>query len=148
MDTPPPPLRFSPHPLLSRFFETFSYLPPLTDDQIAKQIDYIVGNGWTPCLEFADADHAYVTSESSIRFGTVSSNYADNRYWTLYKLPMFGCTDASQVLKEIANAVKSFPDSYVRVAAFDSEKQVQVVSFLVHRPASAKDFQAPDKRSI
>jgi len=23
--------------------------------------------------------------------------YYDNRYWTMYKLPMFGCTDASQV---------------------------------------------------
>ena len=26
-------------------FETFSYLPPLTDEQIAAQVDYIVANG-------------------------------------------------------------------------------------------------------
>jgi hypothetical protein len=24
-------------------------------------------------------------------------NYYDNRYWTMWKLPMFGCTDPSQV---------------------------------------------------
>lgn len=32
-------------PLDNKYFETFSYLPPLTDDEIAKQIDYIVNNG-------------------------------------------------------------------------------------------------------
>jgi ribulose-bisphosphate carboxylase small chain len=54
-------------------FETFSYLPPLSDDQIARQVDYIVNNGWTPCLEFSEPELAYVSSGSSIRFGTVSS---------------------------------------------------------------------------
>ena len=36
------------------------------------------------------------------------------RYWSMYKLPMFGCNDASQVLAEIANATKAFPDAYIR----------------------------------
>ena len=49
-------------------------------------MEYIVRNGWTPCLEFATAEQAYVTSESSSRFGAVSANYFDNRYWTMYKL--------------------------------------------------------------
>jgi hypothetical protein len=60
-----------PHPpptsSLPRFFETFSYLPPLTTDQISRQVDYIVRNGWTPCLEFADAATAYVSNENVIR---------------------------------------------------------------------------------
>ena len=37
----------------------------------------------------------------------------------MYKLPMFGCTDPSQVLTEIANCTKSFPDAYIRLVAFD-----------------------------
>lgn len=128
-------------------FETFSYLPPLSDDQIARQVDYIVNNGWTPCLEFSEPELAYVGSASSARMGPVSSvsnfafvcfsnaicakfspncagaarvprsivtrssvtvcwlprlynvlqNYFDNRYWTMWKLPMFGCTDPVQV---------------------------------------------------
>lgn len=69
------------------------------------------------------------------------------RYWAMYKLPMFGCTDASQVLAEIANAVKTFPDSYVRMAAFDAVRQVQTVAILVHRPASATDYRLPENRS-
>ena len=33
-------------PMNNRSFETLSYLPPLTDDEIAKQIFYIVGKDW------------------------------------------------------------------------------------------------------
>jgi ribulose-bisphosphate carboxylase small chain len=61
---------------------------------------------------------------------------------------MFGCTDASQVLKEIAACVKACPDSYVRMAAFDASRQVQVASMLVHRPLSAKDWRTPEKRQL
>ena len=43
----------------------------------------------------------------------------------MYKLPMFGCTDSSQVLAEIQSAVKSFPKAYIRLVAFDADKQVQ-----------------------
>lgn len=39
------------------------------------------------------------------------------RYWSMYKLPMFGCNDASQVLTEIQNATKTFPTAYIRFAA-------------------------------
>jgi len=54
-------------------FETFSYLPPLSDDQIARQVDYIVNNGWTPCLEFSEPENAYVKSTNCDRMGAVSS---------------------------------------------------------------------------
>jgi len=66
----------------------------------------------------------------------------------MYKLPMFGCTDPSQVLKEIRACEDAFPNSYVRIVAFDNVRQVQCAGFLVHRPKSASDFKAPDKRSV
>jgi ribulose-bisphosphate carboxylase small chain len=136
-------------PTDNKMFETLSFLPPLTNDQIAKQIDYITNAGNVPCIEFAEKHQAYVSSENCIRMANgVTSNYADNRYWTMFKLPMFGCTDSSQVLKEIENAKKSFPDAYIRIVAFDNVRQVQVGGFLVHRPSTAKDFRAPEDRSI
>lgn len=57
----------------NKMFETFSYLPPLSDDQIARQVDYIVNNNWTPCLEFSEQDLAYVQSGSCNRMGAVTS---------------------------------------------------------------------------
>ncbi|GFH05957.1 ribulose-1,5-bisphosphate carboxylase/oxygenase small subunit [Haematococcus lacustris] len=135
-------------PINNKQYETFSYLPPLTSDQIARQVDYVVGNGWIPCLEFADASQAYVSNASTVRFGSVSACYYDNRYWTLWKLPMFGCTDPSAVLTEISRASKAFPQAYIRMVAFDNVRQVQIMSFLVQRPRAATDYCELSKRSV
>eukprot|EP00798_Chlamydomonas_sp_ICE-L_P013044 gene13044-3580_t len=124
------------------------YLPPLTDNEISRQVDYLVNNGFIPCLEFADEKQAYVSSESCIRFGSQAANYYDNRYWTMWKLPMFGCTDPSMVLREIASCNRAFPNAYVRLTAFDNQRQVQIASFLVQRPRSATDYCPVDKRSV
>ncbi|KAL8123699.1 hypothetical protein AgCh_011621 [Apium graveolens] len=40
------------NPIDNKKFETLSYLPPLTDDSIAREIDYMMKKGWIPCLEF------------------------------------------------------------------------------------------------
>jgi ribulose-bisphosphate carboxylase small chain len=134
-------------PVNNKFFETFSYLPPLDDAAVAKQVDYITRNGWVPCLEFAEPELAYVSDTNANRI-KITNCYQDNRYWTMYKLPMFGCTDSSQVLKEIDNATKSFPKAYIRLVAFDPNRQVQVAGMLVHRPAGANDLQPMAGRSV
>lgn len=54
----------------------------------------------------------------------------------------------AQVLKEIDAATKAFPSAYVRMAAFDANRQVQVVSMLVHRPPGAKDYRLPEDRRV
>jgi len=111
-------------------FETFSYLPPLTDDQIAKQVEYMIQQGLIPCIEFDTVGTVSRTNFS----GSGSSGYYDGRYWTMWKLPMFGCTDSAQVLREIQECKKEYPSSYVRVLGFDSKRQVQICGFLVARP--------------
>mmetsp|Transcript_42054 Transcript_42054/g.80421 ORF Transcript_42054/g.80421 Transcript_42054/m.80421 type:complete len:177 (+) Transcript_42054:3046-3576(+) len=121
----------------NKFFETMSYLPPLTAAEIGRQIDYIVRSGWTPCLEFSAPDTAFTLAHDSGNSQIVSSatcGYYDNRYWAMWKLPMFGCTDSSQVLNEVSNCTRAFPGCFVRVAGFDNVKQVQCASFIVHRP--------------
>ncbi len=37
-----------------------------------------------------------MSNTNTVRFGNVSCNYVDNRYWTMWKLPMFGCQDGEQ----------------------------------------------------
>ena len=36
---------------------TFSYLPDLTDDEIAAQIQYAMDQGWAVAVEFTDDPH-------------------------------------------------------------------------------------------
>jgi ribulose-bisphosphate carboxylase small chain len=135
-------------PIDNKYFETFSYLPPLKDEEIAKQVDYIVNNGFIPTLEFAEPDQAYAQCIHNSNFGNGQPGYYDNRYWTMWKLPMFGCNDPSQVLNEIRACENCFPNSYIRIVAFDNVRQVQCAGFLVHRPANATEFQAPGERSV
>jgi ribulose-bisphosphate carboxylase small chain len=114
-------------------FETLSYLPPLTKEQAAKQVEYIIRSGWIPCLEFDRIGGVY-------RKHFFGSGYADGRYWTMWKLPMFGCNDAAAVLREIDECIKAYPDCYVRILGFDSKRQVQVSGFVAHKPAEPKPF--------
>ena len=56
------------------------------------------------------------------------------RYWVMWKLPMFGCTDPRQVLEEVRACTTEYPNAFVRVIGFDSTRQVQCLSFIVHKP--------------
>jgi len=56
--------------------------------------------------------------------------------------------DGAQVLKEIEACTKAFPNSYIRLVAFDRARQVQISGFLVHRPANATEYRKPEQRSV
>merc|ERR1712113_826678 len=113
-------------PFNGKKYETLSYLPPLTNADIAKQITFMIKNHWTPCLEVSDDGDIYLNT-------AMGPNYYDNRYWSLYKLPMFGCTDPNEVIREIEACKREFPNAKVRVIAFDSKRQVQTAGFIVRK---------------
>jgi ribulose-bisphosphate carboxylase small chain len=99
-----------------RRFETFSYLPPLSDDQISRQVQYILDQGYIPAVEFSE------DSDPSQHF------------WTLWKLPLFNATSTSEVLSEVRACRSEYNSCYVRVVGFDNIKQCQVLSFIIHKP--------------
>ncbi|MBN3963111.1 MULTISPECIES: ribulose bisphosphate carboxylase small subunit [unclassified Nostoc] len=105
-----------------RRYETLSYLPPLTDAQIAKQIQYILNQGYIPAIEFNE------TSEPT------------ELYWTLWKLPLFGAKSTQEVLSEVQGCRSQFNTSYIRVVGFDNIKQCQILSFIVHKPNKANRY--------
>merc|ERR1712118_425508 len=111
-------------PINGKKFETLSYLPSLTERDLRSQIDYMVSYNWTPCLEFTEDGDMYLNT----RLGPC---YYDNRYWSMYKLPMFGCTNSDAVLAEISACKQQFPNAKIRVAGFNSKKQVQCAGFVV-----------------
>ncbi|KAG8384084.1 hypothetical protein BUALT_Bualt04G0081200 [Buddleja alternifolia] len=115
-------------PLGLKKYETLSYLPPLTEEQLLKEIDYLLRSKWIPCIEF-ELEHGFVYREHHS-----SPGYYDGRYWTMWKLPMFGCTDAAQVLVELNEAKKEYPESFIRIIGFDNVRQVQCISFIAYKP--------------
>merc|ERR1719262_36168 len=113
-------------PFNGKKYETLSYLPQLTNNDIKKQIDYMIRNAWTPCLEFSDDGDVHLNTR-------MGPGYYDNRYWSMYKLPLFGCTDSAEVIREIDNCKREFPNSKVRIVGFDARRQVQVAGFIVRK---------------
>ncbi|VAH25465.1 unnamed protein product [Triticum turgidum subsp. durum] len=99
---------------------------------LLKQVDYLIRSKWVPCLEFSKVGFVFREHNSS-------PGYYDGRYWTMWKLPMFGCTDATQVLNEVEEVKKEYPDAYVRVIGFDNLRQVQCVSFIAFRPPGCEE---------
>jgi ribulose-bisphosphate carboxylase small chain len=101
-------------------YETLSYLPPLTDQQIAHQITYMLEQGYIPAVEF----------EKDPKPG--------DHHWTLWKLPLFNATSPQDVLNEVRECRGEYSDSYIRVVGFDNIKQCQTVSFIVYKPGVSR----------
>jgi ribulose-bisphosphate carboxylase small chain len=97
---------------------TFSYLPDLTDAQIARQIEYALGQDWAVSLEYTDDPHPR------------------NTYWEMWGMPMFDLQDPAGVMAELREARKAHPDCYIKLNAFDSTRGFETMrlSFMVHRP--------------
>ncbi|NPT40417.1 ribulose bisphosphate carboxylase small subunit [Paraburkholderia sp. 1N] len=103
---------------------TFSFLPELTDAEIATQIDYALNQGWACSVEFTDDPHPR------------------NSYWEMWGLPMFDLRDAAGVLLEVNACRKTYPHHYIKVNAFDSTRGFETMrmSFIVNRPPTEPGF--------
>ncbi|MGH8269020.1 MAG: ribulose bisphosphate carboxylase small subunit, partial [Steroidobacteraceae bacterium] len=99
---------------------TFSFLPDLTDAQIASQIEYCLGNGWAVSVEYTDDPHPR------------------NTYWEMFGKPMFDIRDAAGVMMEVNACRKAFPNHYIKLNAFDSMRGRESLrlSFIIGRPAA------------
>jgi ribulose-bisphosphate carboxylase small chain len=104
---------------------TFSYLPDLTDEEIAAQIQYALDRGWALAVELTDDPHPR------------------NTYWDMWGLPMFEVADAAGVMHEVRRCREAFPNHYVRVSAYDASlgRQTTALSFIVNRPAEEPGFR-------
>jgi len=104
---------------------TFSFLPDLTDAEIAAQIAYALSKGWAVSVEHTDDPHPR------------------NVYWEMWGMPMFDLKDAASAMMEVKACRSAFPAHYVKVNAFDNTQgwESTRLSFLVQRPANEPGFR-------
>ena len=102
----------------------FSFLPPLTDEQLTLQIKYALEKGWSLGIEYTDDPHPR------------------NTYWEMFGNPMFDMKDPAGIFIEVNNARKTFPNHYIRVTAFSAIRGVESVtmSYIVNRPKVEPGF--------
>jgi ribulose-bisphosphate carboxylase small chain len=96
--------------------ETFSYLPPLTEEEVSAQVIDLTRRGLIPGVEH------------SVRPA------ARDSYWRLWKLPFVHDPSAAEVLDEVDACAAANPAAHVKLVGYDSIRQGQVVSFIVRRP--------------
>jgi len=103
----------------------FSFLPELSDAEIALQIDYGLAKGYAWSVEYTDDPHPR------------------NTYWEMFGMPMFDLQDAAGVMLELQSCRKTFPQHYIRLMAFDSTRGVETItmSFIVNRPTIEPGFR-------
>lgn len=99
----------------SRKMGTFSYLPPMTQDELRKQVEYIVERGWNPAIEHTEPQNTR------------------SHYWYMWKLPMFGETDVELILAECEACHRANPNNHVRLLGYDNSSQTQGTAIVIHR---------------
>ena len=104
---------------------TFSYLPDLGDEQIAKQIQYALDNEWPISLEYTTDPHPR------------------NSYWEMCGLPLFDMRDAAAIMGELRAAREAHPNTYIKLNAYDARygRQTTALSFIVARPAKEPELR-------
>jgi len=104
---------------------TFSFLADLTNEQIARQVQYVLAQKWAIGIEYTDDPHPR------------------NTYWEMFGLPLFDVHDAASIVIEIERCRATFPNHYIRVSALDATRGTESVklSFIVNRPAKEPGFR-------
>lgn len=102
----------------------FSFLPDLTDDEIRAQVQYGLDKGYAWSVEYTDDPHPR------------------NTYWEMHGMPMFDLKDAAGVMLELRECRQAFPNHYIRLMAFDSQRGIESIamSFIVNRPPKEPGF--------
>ncbi len=98
---------------------TFSYLPPLDPGEIMAQISYLVSKHLEPAIEHAEPERV------------------SDRYWYMWKLPLFGERDPDAIRAEVTACRNANPTHHVRLVGYDTKRQTQVVAFVVERGATS-----------
>lgn len=96
-------------------YETFSYLPEMTAEQLRAQIQYIIDKGWDVAVEHVEPERTNST------------------YWYFWKLPMFGEWDIDKVYTEVDACAKAYPNHHIKVIGYDKIKQSQGTAMVVRR---------------
>ncbi|KAB1211191.1 Ribulose bisphosphate carboxylase small chain, chloroplastic [Morella rubra] len=129
-------------------FKTLSYLPPLNMESLGqgcrlpskKGMDSLLGirvggHSRSPLVLLMFVSKFSGTTLSTVRtIGHQGTTMAATE--PLWKLPMFGCTDSLQVLRELEECMKAYPIAFIRIIKFDNKRQLQCISFIVYKPPS------------
>ncbi|MGE5286690.1 MAG: ribulose bisphosphate carboxylase small subunit [Micromonosporaceae bacterium] len=101
-----------------------TYLPQPDEGQVARQIQYLLNEGFVPAIEY------------------VREPDPRDHYRAMWKLPLFDARTVADVQAEIEACAAAHPDCFVKLIGYDRRRQTQAVSRVVHQPGPARTSQS------
>jgi ribulose-bisphosphate carboxylase small chain len=95
---------------------TFSYLPRFDSMEVDRQVEYLVERNLEPAIEHVEPERA------------------TDRYWYLWRLPLFGERRPEAIRAAIEECRTAHPRHLVRLIGYDTRRQTQAVAFVVVSP--------------
>lgn len=99
----------------SRKYETFSYLPEMSANEIRAQIQGMLDKGWEVAIEHVEPERSNIT------------------YWYMWKLPFFGEWNIDTIMNEINACRNAYDGHHVKVIGYDGKRQTQGLAMVVYR---------------
>ena len=100
-----------------------SYLPQLDEYQLAKQIRYLLSEGFVPAIEY------------------VRQPDPRDHYWNMWQLPLFEARAVKDVQVEIDACRAAHPDCFIKLIGYDRQRQTQAVNLVVHEPPQQGEYR-------
>ena len=122
--TPTPPDRLAADSGTTRL-GTFSYLPPLSEEEVRRQLDRLLAADLDPAIEH--------TAPERVR----------DRYWRMWRLPFFGDRSVDAVLAEVDACWSANPGHVIQIVGYDRHRQTRATAFAVDRTGTGPRSAPP-----
>ena len=100
-------------------FETFSFLPPMSPNQVRLQAENILNQGCIPMIEFAEDPRP------------------DDTYWKLWPIPENINITSTTVVSQIDSCARRNPYALVKLSGYSPVEKMYTASFVVKTPLDA-----------
>lgn len=98
--------------------EAMSFLPPLSPEEVTRQVEHILQQGYVPMIEYAEAPSP------------------DEYYWRLWPLPKQDERTVQWVISQLDACRRRYSYAYVKLTAYDTKQSRVVNSFIAYLPSS------------
>ena len=98
-------------------FETYSFLPPPSQEMINTHIEYIIANELVPQIEYSEYT------------GTPQG------FWHQWHLPKNTWLTKNLIRQLLDKCIHAHPDAFIRLSGYNTKKRMFDINFVVRAPA-------------
>lgn len=99
---------------------TFSYLPPMGQAEVRRQLDRLVATDLDAAIEHS------------------APQRAGDRYWRMWRLPLFGERSVDVIAGEVEACRQANPGHVIRIVGYERYRQTRAMAFVLGSDGPAR----------